>query len=624
MATGDVRRERGALVMLRRARSYIFGRNFLIGTASLMLLVISGFATWSGMADFIIGASGDGSDSVGRSIGGIAVTNDAVVVAIVVALTFLMWLALREAFGVERSLTERAVMFPLYLFLALWSIGFGYGFWWSLIAGQEATRTSMAAMREDARDAGNAIAARLDAVRIQLESVVSWSETQMAREEASGGSCGVASGAGRGPLYNARRSVKDGVASLRDQITTSWIQPVQLDLDQLRQSAARATDGASVADRQAEFEARAALIRETARRIAARSNEIGASTAATMLALANAVSIAPGEPGFSCYDPTLAQRLRQAADQSGQPAAVLLRQAAFNEGPAGVANAVKNLWLNIGSGLNALVFWASLGSIGAPSGDLEGMPITGRDLIALLATIGVDLGLFALTVLNPPPAVRHEIPFEARDQIRRAIDRAIATHPDIDIEWIRRHLVHHKRNSYLVIPNLFSARENDDEQLKALAMNKLAGVLDDLRVVRWPHGARYLFGFEPHGALMKLLNRQLGPSELEKLKGEETGESSTDLSAIRRQMLEKARDAGRGDDVKAIEERLAAAPLRNHGLFSKAEVALQSAGWSQRAQSDVEIFVLVDTEGLTPLLEVLNDYKASASEGASRSQQTDA
>ena len=39
--------------------------------------------------------------------------------------------------------------------------------------------------------------------------VAAGEDSQMAREEASGGSCGVTSGAGRGPLYNARSSVRD-------------------------------------------------------------------------------------------------------------------------------------------------------------------------------------------------------------------------------------------------------------------------------------------------------------------------------------------------------------------------------------------------------------------------------
>ena len=61
-------REKGA-DQIGRVVDYIFGRNALIGAASLMLLAISGFATWSGMSDFIIGVS-QTPGAVGREIGG--------------------------------------------------------------------------------------------------------------------------------------------------------------------------------------------------------------------------------------------------------------------------------------------------------------------------------------------------------------------------------------------------------------------------------------------------------------------------------------------------------------------------------------------------------------------------
>src|SRR5262249_10902056 len=267
---------------------------------------------------------------------------------VVVALTFLMWLALRETFGSHRRLTERLITIPLYLFLATWSIGFGYGFWWSLIAGEEATRTSFAGLQEDARGASSAIAARLDAVRAQLDNVVSWSESQMAREETSGRSCGMASGAGRGPLYNARRGVKDSVTTLRDGMVRSWLGPVQAEVEHLRQSADAGESGGFL-ERQRQVEGRAGGVRGEARSNGARSNELGKSTAAEMRALASAVAIAPGQSGFSCYDPTLAERLTQAAAQAERPAELTLREASFNEGPAGVANAVRKLWANLGS-----------------------------------------------------------------------------------------------------------------------------------------------------------------------------------------------------------------------------------------------------------------------------------
>ena len=573
-----------------RAADYMLGRNTLIGVASLMLLVISGFATWHGMRDFIIGVSTSPAAQSQELPGGMSFSNDLLVIVVVVALTFLMWLALRETFGAGRRVTDRLVTFPLYVFLAIWSIGFGYGFWWSLIAGEEATRTGLAGLQDDARSASTTVAARLDAVKIQLDNVVTWSESQMAREEASGGSCGTPSGAGRGPLYNARRSVRDQIASLRDGVETSWLQPVQKDVEALKASVA-SLEGTTVAERQQSFDAMATNIRSRARSIAARSNELGKSTASEMRALAAAVSVPPGESGFSCYDPTLAQRLTQAADQADQPAVLKLREAEFNEGPAGVANAIKKLWTNIGTYLSELV--GLLTGSESTAATSTGEPITGRDLIALLATIGIDLGLFALAILNPPPPPSRQPPAAVVRQIRAAINTAIRRAPGASLEWVRRHFIYHKGVSYLVIPNLYSCDPNDeDEATKALAMNQLAGVLDDLDLVRWPQkGSWWRF--------------QKG--ELDKLKAEEKGASDTDLTEIRKAWLQELESRGIPEEILKDEALEKAMPLRNHGLFSKAEKALTIAGWSAKARRDIEIFRLVDVEGLTPLLMVLNE-----------------
>jgi hypothetical protein len=575
---------------------YILGRNTLIGVASFMLLIIAGYATWHGMRDFIIGVTATPT-SQGQSLpGGMTISNDVLVIAVVVALTFLMWLMLRETFGAKRHLRERLITFPLYVFLAIWSIGFGYGFWWSLISGEEATRTGLAGLQEDARDASAVVAARLDAVRGQLDSVVSWSDNQMAREESSGGSCGALSGAGRGPLYNARRSVRDSIGTLREGMTRSWLEPVQADVEQLKQSAAGLA-GSTVEERQRSFDAKASEIRGRARNIAARSNQLGKSTAAEMRAIASGVAIAPGATGFSCYDPTLAERLRQAAAQAEQPAELKLREAVFNEGPAGVANAVKNLWRNIGAYGSSLASFVFSGGKAATVGRTqEGEPITGRDLIALLATIGIDLGLLALAIVNPPregPSIR---PSGALGrQIKDAINTAIAR-SGVDHEWVHRHFVHHNRASYLVIPNLYAVDPKDEKESKrALAMNQLAGVLSDLKLVTWPK----------RGVRWKWL--RLKKSELERLRKEETEPSVSDLTEVRKKWFEeKGLDPTKS--VRPHRER----PIRNHGLFSKAERALEIAGWSEGARDDIEIFRLVDTEGLTPLLMVLNEGRQPA------------
>jgi hypothetical protein len=578
-----------------RAIEYMFGRNALIGLASMMLLIISGYATWAGMNDFIVGAQ---AASKGRELpSGFNVSHTNLVIAVTIALTFLMWIALREAVGRERPWHQRAITIPLYLFLVLWSVGFGYGFWWSLIAGEEATRTSLAALQEDARDATNAVSARLDAVKAQLDSVVAWSDGQMAREETSGGSCGVASGAGRGRLFAVRRSVRDSIASLRDNVVKSWVEPVQADVAAIKKTASDFESAASD-DRQKKFEATAQTIRGGSRNIAARSNELGMSTATEMRALAASVSVEPDKPGFTCFDPTLAQRLRQAADQAAIPVKIQLRNVVFNEGPAGVANAVKNLWQNLGAYTVALAQYVMTG--GASGFTTSGEPITGRDMIALLATIGIDLGLLVLALLDrpgPPPPQRdglvenqarlHVVPANVRRELEAAFRTAVARAPDVDMEWVRRHFLHHSGASYFVIPNLHGIESGDAdeerkktskrEELWALALNQLAGVMADVNLIR-----------------------TASAKELKSFLEEEKRASFSDLGQARRAWREKNK-GGKGVDDADI------APIRNHGLLSKAERALDIAGWSKASTRDMEIFVLRDVEGLTPLLSLLND-----------------
>ncbi len=574
----------------------VFGRNWLIGIASMMLLFIAGYATWHGMRDFIVGVSST-ANSVQNLPGGMSFSNDFLVIAVVFALTFLMWLALRETFGAKRRGRDRIITGLLYVFLAIWSIGFGYGFWWSLISGEEATRTGLSGLQEDARDASTAVAARLDAVKSQLDNVVTWSDGQMTREETSGGSCGKPSGAGKGPLYNARRGTRDAVTSLRNGMTKSWLEPVQADVELLKQ-AASSLDGGTVEERQKNFESKASEIRGKAKSIASRSNELGKSTASEMRALAASVSVQPDKPGFSCYDPTLAQRLTQAADQAEQPADLKLREAVFSEGPAGVANAVKNLWKNIGTYTTALVSYMFTGSSG---GHIEsGEPITGRDMIALLATIGIDLGLLVLAILNPPPAETLKLSAKEERDLIDAVKTATAQTDDgADIIWVRKHLVHHGNTSYFVVPDFAWSNDQDDKEAKrAIAVNQLAGVLLNLGVTKqltpgWPKR-------QPYGIWGRTWWRPIR-GQLEKIIAEESLSSDTDLKQIESKWAKQNQVTSNTDDAQP-----GTAAHRNKGLLSKANKALAMAEWSPAARSDFEIYPLNDKEGLTELLRALN------------------
>jgi hypothetical protein len=209
--------------------------------------------------------------------------------------------------------------------------------------------------------------------------------------------------------------------------------------------------------------------------------------------------------------------------------------------------------------------------------------------------------LLALAALNPPAeapvrrwgaSAQAEMVIPTREvvqQLNAAIDTAIADAPKADRTWVRRHFVHHRERSYLVIPNLASCRGDAEETARGLAMNQLAGVLTDLDLVRWPR--RNKWWGRKH--------------ELKELLDEDTGSSLTDLTKVRHERLKQLQsaDGGASDDTA---QKQSARPLRNHGLFSKAEVALELAGWSQKARADLEVLPLVETEGLTPLLMVLN------------------
>lgn len=253
-------------------------------------------------------------------------------------------------------------------------------------------------------------------------------------------------------------------------------------------------------------------------------------------------------------------------------------------------------------------------SLGQDTGEATagGQPISGRDLIALLATLGIDLGLFALTVLNPPttPPVRHQPSSAVTRQVREAIHTAIARAPDADMEWVRRHFIYHRGTSYFIIPNLFSCDpENKSECARALAMNQLAGVFDDLNLVRWPDPGW------PKWSRGKRWRPQLRKGELRRLIEEENHDSDTDVTAARKRQLKKLEKENAElpenervhlDQAKAERIRRAE-PIRNHGLLSKAERALAISGWSEKATRDFEVYCLENTEGLTPLLTVLNE-----------------
>jgi hypothetical protein len=248
----------------------------------------------------------------------------------------------------------------------------------------------------------------------------------------------------------------------------------------------------------------------------------------------------------------------------------------------GIVAAVTNVWQHILEYLSAIAK-SSLFGKSTPK------PIEGRDFIALLASLATEVGLFMMVALNPPnepPEMRKFRPSASTERrVRDAIATAVSGAPGVDFTWIRLHFVGHMGRLYFVIPNLYSCDDTDREECtRAVAINQLAAFLTDLSLIRLPRPRRDW-----------LLER----SELDKLRREEEYASDTELFSIRR----------RWGDLHGVESSTpepAKGILRNHGVFSKSERALQIAGWSEGARSDIEIYPVVEPNGLM-LLAVLEN-----------------
>ncbi|MGD1870192.1 MAG: hypothetical protein ACFB0F_11930 [Neomegalonema sp.] len=572
--------------VIQRGLDYILGRNFAIGLASMMLLAISGFATWRGMPDFIAGIQ-DNAASVRDPLSG---STAALALAIVVVLTFLMWIALRETVKPQRT-GNLILTTPLYVFLVIWSVGFGYGYWWSLIAGSEATRTGLQGQAEDVRDATVGVASRLAAVQSRLDAVVRTSERQMQLEEASGGSCGVASGRGRGPLYRAREGVRNSVQALSEEMNAGWLGSIETDLDELngRLNTIGDVAGATVAERQQAFERVSAELRGRAAEIATRSDALGQAFASDMRALAGELAVEPGQPGFKCYDPSLAARMNEAANDASEPAKIDLREAKCSEGAAGGANAVMTIWTKLGRGVQSLY-------TDVPPIDPR-EAFSGRDLIALLAAIGVDMGLLVLAFINPPAlAAATRDAFErnmarvslASDEVIRELARAMKTAihdvPGLDLEKVRMHFISHRGEGYFITPNLYRCgdRVGDDqaedpqaEIRRGVAMNQMAGIFDEYGIIEpmTEDDRKQFWRDDPRRLSPELMEQGLPDAAREKIEGE-----------VEKQLTEAWGEGGEA------------------GLFGKARHALEVAGWSVAARNNPEIWPLKSKVGLTPLL----------------------
>ena len=370
-----------------------------LGVVTLLLLVASFYATWQGMGDFV--ASKGAQSEVGTG---------ALVVLVVLTLTLAMYVALRETVNPIRW-RNIVIAFPLYALLALWSVGFGYGFWWSLIAGEDATEAALTRTLDSVVDAGTELKAEISAAVALVDGAEASSEARAELERTVGGTCGAASPAGNGPRSRARETSRSQIADIGKLARETWLPETTQFLDAFESSDWTETiEGETPEARKQRLVEAGRRANRWATELSAKSQLYGEIIAERLKGSAQFLSVEPtsGSVDF-CYDRDLAEQLRSVAsalDKSYEITPIPFR---FAEGADGVALAVEDLWIGL---------FSRVGLVERRAG--AGLRPDGRSLIALMAAIGVDFALFIFALLRggkrrdyrdyndepPPPATK--------------------------------------------------------------------------------------------------------------------------------------------------------------------------------------------------------------------------
>jgi hypothetical protein len=367
-----------------------------------------------------------------------------------------MVVALHHVVAGESAWWLRGLAFVFYLLFAVWTVGFGYGFFWKELAGQEFTERQFERVITDLSGSIVRTSAALETSERATGEAAQLADDRARVEAAEGRTCAnrPASVPGEGPLMRSRFAFADRARNLSEEVRASWIAPVAGQRARLeRQVEAlvkRAPPAASVqldpAERtrlgklatasslpSAERRALFVGVHEDARTFAAAANDLRALHASAfadrLTALAADVGPDPQRPGSPdparandpgyCWDVVLNEKLVAASAQLRGVADVAVPEFDFLEGPKATRAA-----------FFGLIGWLA-GAVGIDVKGDEGFEFEEKAFLALFASLAVDLGIVFLTVVRAAPARR-------RRPIRAAAGQGQPTPPKLSTILERR------------------------------------------------------------------------------------------------------------------------------------------------------------------------------------------
>ena len=345
-----------------------------------------------------------------------------VILAMVAALNAALGVGFaHDASGVEKKrIGLRIIATLFYFFFAFWSVGFGYGFFWKELAGQEYTQAQFKAAIEEVSRSESGAADALTTVESAVTSAASTARDRAEEEAQNGGTCANRPGsvAGDGPLTRARFAFADRAEALRDDVNGSWTSKLDEDgfvlqrrIETLSKGEAPAASTEIDAEEAALLQSLAnpgdldpdqrkrvfATVFDEARAFTAKANGLRATHAETFALrleeLATVVGPDPDNPSRAnparsddstyCWDTVLNEKLIAAAGSLRNLNDMPSPEFEFTEGPKATRAAFFNL---------ARAVTSPVTGNGAPFGE--------KEFIALFASIAVDLGILFLTLVR--------------------------------------------------------------------------------------------------------------------------------------------------------------------------------------------------------------------------------
>jgi hypothetical protein len=392
-----------------------FSPRGLSGFALLGFFLLSVMATGLGFADLRAANTDSGDLSPPELVFTIATTLF-VVTAMMVALHHLVagerwWLKL--------------ISFLFYLLFAVWTVGFGYGFFWKELAGQEFTERQFEATITNLSASIARASAALETSEHATADVATLAATRAETEAAEGRTCAnhPTSTPGEGPLMRSRFAFAERANNLGAEVRTVWIAPVAGQRARLERQVSALTKrtvpaNAPAAERatleklaaaaklpSAERRALFTGIHEEARTFASAANDLRALHAGAyadrLTSLAAEVGPDPQRPGSAdpariadpgyCWDVVLNEKLLAAATQLRAVERVDAPEFEFLEGPKATRAA-----------FFGLIQWIAR-PIGLQVEGAHAFAFDDKAFLALFASIAVDLGIVFLTIIRDAP-----------------------------------------------------------------------------------------------------------------------------------------------------------------------------------------------------------------------------